>query len=86
MKKKFRTTSFWLGLSGAVVIVLETLSNIIGINLHSKEVEAIILSICSALVLLGIVTKKDVKDENESSTKDLLEEINLEEINKDDKK
>ena len=30
MKKKFRTTSFWLGLSGAVVIVLETLSNIIG--------------------------------------------------------
>ena len=86
MKKKFRTTSFWLGLSGAVVIVLETLSNIIGINLYSKEVEAIILSICSALVMLGIVTKKNVSDENETSTKDLLEEINLEEINKDDKK
>ena len=86
MKKKFRTTSFWLGLSGAVVIVLETLSNIIGIDHYSKEVEAIILSICSALVMLGIVTKKNVSDENETSTKDLLEEINLEEINKYDKK
>ena len=86
MKKKFRTTSFWLGLSGAVIIVLETISNIIGINLYSKEVEAIILSVCSALVMLGIVTKKDIKDENESNTKDLLEEINLKEINKDDKK
>ena len=86
MKKKFRTTSFWLGLSGAVVIVLETLSNIIGINLHSREVESVILSICSALVMLGIVTKKNVKDVNESNAEDLLEEINLEKTKKDDKK
>ena len=45
-----------------------------------------ILSICSALVMLGIVTKKNVKDENESNAEDLLEEINLEKTKKDDKK
>ncbi len=75
MKNKLRTTSFWLGLSGAIVIVLETISNIIGLNLYSKEVESIILSICSALVMLGIITKKNVEDKNESSSDELLDEI-----------
>ena len=76
MKNKIRTTSFWLGLSGAIVIILETISNIFGLNLYSKEIESIILSICSALVMVGIITKKNVSDEKESSSEDLLEEIN----------
>lgn len=76
MKKKIRTTSFWLGLCGAIVIVLETLSNVLGLNLHSKEVESVILSICSALVMLGIITKKNENDESNSSSQDLLDEIN----------
>ncbi len=76
MKNKIRTTSFWLGLSGAIVIILETISNILGLNLYSKEIESIILSICSALVMVGIITKKNVTDEKESSSEDLLEEIN----------
>lgn len=82
MKKKFKTTSFWLGLSGAIVIVLETISSILGLELYSKQIETIVLSICSALVMLGIITKKDVSDEKESSKEDLLNEIN-DEINKD---
>lgn len=76
LKKKIRTTSFWLGLCGAIVIVLETLSNVLGLNLHSKEVESVILSICSALVMLGIITKKNENDENNNSSQDLLDEIN----------
>ena len=62
MKQKFRTTSFWLGLCGAIVIVLESISGVFGINLYSKEIESIILSICSALVMLGIITKKSTKE------------------------
>ena len=76
VKKKFRTTSFWLGLSGAVVIILNTLSSIFKLDLYSKEAEAIILAIGSALVLLGVVNKKDVKDEKERETKDLLDDLN----------
>lgn len=78
MKKNFKTTSFWLALSGATVIILETLSKIIGLNLYSKEVESIILTVCSLLIMLGYVTKKNVSDEKESSKEDLLEDLTKE--------
>lgn len=76
MKKRIKTTSFWLELSGAIVIILETISSVFKLNLYSKEAESIILAICSVLVMLGIITKKDVSDEKESDSKELLEEIN----------
>ena len=75
MKQKFRTTTFWLGLCGAIVIVLESISSAVNINLYSEQVESVILSICSALVMLGIITKKESSDTNQSSKEDLLEEI-----------
>jgi uncharacterized membrane protein len=64
-----------LGLSGAIIIVLESISSAFGINLYSKQIESIILTICSALVMLGIITKKDSSD-NEISKEELLDEIN----------
>ena len=81
MNQKFKTTTFWLGLCGAIVIVLETISSAFGINLYSKEIESIIMSICSALVMLGIITKKDTKDKNDLTKDELLETIDF---NKDD--
>lgn len=75
MKNKLKTTSFWLGLSGAIVLILECISDIIGLELYSKQVESIILSICSILVTIGIVTKRNVSDKTETSKEELLEEI-----------
>ena len=75
MKQKFRTLSFWLGLCAAIVIILETISGSFGINLYSKEIESIIMSICSALVMMGIITKRSDRDTKEVSKDDLLEEI-----------
>jgi len=75
MKQKFRTTTFWLGLCGAIVIVLEAISSAFKINLYSQEVESIVLSICSALVMLGIITKKDSSDEKEYTKEEILDEI-----------
>lgn len=74
MKNKFRTTTFWLGLCGAIVIVLESISGAFGINLYSSEIESVIMSICSALVMLGIITKKEVGDTSQTK-EELLEEI-----------
>lgn len=82
MKKKIKTTSFWLTLSGAVVMLLDTISNIIGLDLYSKKVEAIILAICTFLVMTGVITKKDVSDPEPKNTDELLDDIN-DEINKD---
>lgn len=75
MKEKLNTTSFWLGLSGAVVIVIESISNIFNISIATKEIESIILTICSVLVMLGIITKKNVNDNKTSSKEDLLLEL-----------
>ena len=67
MKNKIRTTSFWLGLGASIVLILECLSQVIGIELYSNDVEGIVTSICSILVMLGIITKKNVNDNKESS-------------------
>ena len=75
MKNKLKTTSFWLGLSGVVVIILESISTIIGIDLYPKVVEGIVLSICSILVTIGIVTKKNEGDKENTTKEELLKEI-----------
>ena len=82
MKKKIKTTSFWLTLSGAVVMLLDTISNIIGLDLYSKKVESRILAICTFLVMTGVITKKDVADPEPKNSDELLDDIN-DEINKD---
>ena len=58
MKERLKTTSFWLGLSGAVVIIVESISSLFNVEIASSVVEGIIMTICSVLVLLGIITKK----------------------------
>ena len=82
MKKKIKTTSFWLTLSGAVVMLLDTISNIIGLDLYSQKVEGIILAVCTFLVMTGVITKKDVSDTEPKTTDELLDHIN-DERNKD---
>ena len=79
MKKKLRTTSFWLGVIGAIIIVLESITQVFGVELYSKQVESILLAVCSAMVLLGIITKKIENDNTDSSSEDLLDEINKDE-------
>lgn len=75
MINKLKTTSFWLGLSGAVVLILDSLSSIFNIKLYSQEVQSIIITICSVLVMLGIVTKKNTDDKNDSSKQELLDDL-----------
>lgn len=82
MKEKLKTTSFWLGLSGAVVIAIDAISQLFDLSIPSAEVESVIITICSILVMLGIVTKKNVKDNTAYSKDELL--IELQEQQSDD--
>lgn len=87
MKNKLKTTSFWLGLSGALVVLIGAISRLFGVNISSAIVEDIVLSICSILICLGFVNKKT--DSGVEETKEeLLEEINdeLHKENKDEDK
>ena len=80
MINKLKTTSFWLGLSGAVVLILDSLSSILNVKLYSSEVQTIIIAICSVLVMLGFVTKKNSTDKTESSKEELLDEIDVDSL------
>lgn len=82
MKEKLKTTSFWLGLSGAVVIAIDAISQLFDLSIPYAEVESVIITICSILVMLGIVTKKNVKDNTAYSKDELL--IELQEQQSDD--
>lgn len=84
MKEKIKTTSFWLGVSGALVVTLDTLSGIFGVQLYSKEVETVVLTVCTILIMLGFVTKKNTGDRVEISKQDLLDEVNQEKENAED--
>lgn len=81
MKKKIKTTSFWLGLSSAVVVFAGAIASIFGVRISSSVIEDVIMAICSVLICLGFVNKKST-DGEEVSKEELLNEIS----SKDDEK
>ncbi len=74
MKNRLKTTSFWFGISSAIIVLLDSLSKVFGLSISSSLVEDIIFSVLSILILIGFVTKKSV-GEKETSSQELLEEI-----------
>ena len=75
MKSKLKTTSFWIGVSGAIVLILDSISSIFNIKLYSQEVQTVIISICSILVMMGFVTKKTTDDKSVVTKEELLDEL-----------
>lgn len=84
VKNKIKTTSFWLGLSSAIVVLVGAISKLFGVNISSSVVEDIVLSICALLICLGFVNKKT--ESGEACKKDeLLDEVLKENKNEDEK-
>ena len=71
---KFKTYAFWLALSSAVVILIQSVGKLFGFEIDSVLIENVVMSICGVLVVLGIITKTDTQEkeikviEEESST------------------
>ncbi len=61
MKNRFRSTGFWLSLTGAILLVVQQLGIAFGFNVNSELVNGIVSSVCGCLVMLGILipTKQD---------------------------
>lgn len=84
MKNKIKTTSFWLGLSSAIVVLVGAISKLFGVNISSSIVEDIVLSICAVLICFGFVNKKT--ESGDTCQKDeLLDEVLKENENEDEK-
>lgn len=84
MKNKIRTTSFWLGLSGAIVVLASAISNLFGVSISSSVVEDIVLSVCAVLICFGFVNKRTESGET-CSKEELLDDILKENENEDEK-
>ena len=84
MKNKIKTTSFWLGIGGSVVIIISCLSNLFGFEICTEAIESIVVSVCSILVFMGIITKKSDNDSGCMSKDELIADI--ENFKKDDEK
>ena len=67
--KKFGSYSFWISLSGAIILLVNALGRAFGFVIENKLVEDIILSIAGVLVVLGLVTM-DVKPKDEENDKE----------------
>ncbi len=92
--KKFSSYAFWIAFVGALVVFLEDIEALFGIDINTTLVESVILSFCGILVVLGVVhktTKEDVEEnlQEESCDHDLdqnVEDDIEDKIDKDDKK
>lgn len=65
---KINTTGFWISLSGAILILLQSIGNIFGFKIEAQYFNEIITSICGVLVVVGVLIP--TKNENKNSTQD----------------
>lgn len=82
MKAKITKYSFWVGLSGAAVVVAESIFQLLGTSLFDASyIGELIMAICSLLIVLGIVSKpqknnpEQEQEQKEEQKQDLNDEI-----------
>lgn len=70
MKQKFRSSSFWVAVSGAIVLVINNIGKMFGFSVSSELVTNIVDSICGVLVMFGILTmpKKEQSQQSDDTT------------------
>lgn len=56
LKNRVKTYAFWVALSSAVVVLVQSLGKLFGFEIESSTIENVIMSICGVLIVLGIVT------------------------------
>ena len=84
MKEKLKTTSFWLGVGSSIVIIASCFADLFGLDVCTEQLESIIVSVCSVLVMLGFVTKKKTTDLSPIEKDELIADIeNFKTNNKD---
>lgn len=83
--KKMKSYSFWISLTGALIIFINCLGNIFGFKIENAVIENVIMSFAGILVVFGVVTK-DNNNENEEENIEEEETFEEEEIveNKED--
>ena len=64
MNKKFRSFNFWLGLSSAILILIQAVLKPFGIQLNEDVYTSVINAVLGVFVVLGIISKTNNDDSN----------------------
>ena len=65
MKEKIKHARFWVGLIGAIFLILSAF----GVEIGDDTATTVVNSVCSLLVMLGIVVPEKPSEEEEEETK-----------------
>ncbi|MDD4110362.1 MAG: phage holin [Clostridia bacterium] len=69
MKKRIKTYSFWVSLSGAIVVLIQAIGRAVGFIPNADIINNIVMGIAGILVVFGIVsspTEEELKQKKES--------------------
>lgn len=81
-KDRIKSYGFWTALSGAVVILAQSIAKCFGMEIEEELISNIIMSICGVLVVFGVVTmpnKKVDTEEDKEENSEIITEEKLEE-------
>ena len=56
MKNKFKSYSFWTALSGAIVLLVESIGKAVGFIPNGDVINDVIMSVAGILVVFGVVS------------------------------
>lgn len=65
LKDKIKSYSFWISLGSAVILILKIIGNEFGFSVDAGLASDLLTSLCSILVLFGIIVTPATKTENE---------------------
>ena len=79
--KNFKSYGFWTALSGAVVVLINSIGKCFGFAVEEEIITNIVMAIAGVLVLFGVVSmpKKDENSQQEGNDAKHSEEMNEEE-------
>ncbi len=63
MLERIKSTSFWVGLIGAVFLILGAF----GVEIGDEVASMVINSVCSVLIMLGIVSPAKAKNDGDEN-------------------
>ncbi|MDD4211218.1 MAG: phage holin [Clostridia bacterium] len=56
LKEKMKNYGFWMSLTAAVILVLQTFGKTFGFSINDEAINSIVNSICGVLIVLGIIS------------------------------
>lgn len=66
MKDRMKTYSFWVALSGAIVVLVQAVGRLVGFVANADIISNIVMAIAGVLVVLGIVSSPIEKELNKT--------------------